>query len=268
VNLSNGTVTPKYQHTDALGSPVVTTKKGILPTDPPVVLSRMSYTPYGLPTLPMDGVGYTGHFMDVGTQLTYMQQRYYDPQIGRFLSTDPAAADHGKGFNRYRYADSNPYRFTDPDGRASFLAMFKSFIGMGGSSEAAPKQETSLKVAALAGEKVRGVSKAVKDRVPSRAEVAQRADKAAVNAARLKVVAVVAVQPEVAAPAGAISIAASGVALAAEPTPERLATFSLALSTYGVSRALGGLGHPIPANSVTVGVGVVEEAKIQTKPND
>ena len=41
-------------------------------------------------------------------------QRYYDPQIGRFLSTDPAVA----GFNLYNYANNNPYRFTDPDGRA------------------------------------------------------------------------------------------------------------------------------------------------------
>jgi RHS repeat-associated protein len=115
VNLTNGTVTPKYQHTDALGSPVVTTNAS------KTVLSRMSYTPYGLPTLPMDGVGYTGHFMDVGTGLTYMQQRYYDPQVGGFLSIDPVYTDANSGrmFNRYWYADGNPYRFTDPDGRVS-----------------------------------------------------------------------------------------------------------------------------------------------------
>jgi RHS repeat-associated protein len=113
VNLTNGTVTPRYQHTDALGSPVVTTNAG------KTVLSRMSYTPYGLPTLPMDGVGYTGHFMDVGTQLTYMQQRYYDPQIGRFLSTDPVPAQRstGENFNRFAYARANPLSFKDPDGR-------------------------------------------------------------------------------------------------------------------------------------------------------
>ena len=95
VNITNGAITPKYQHTDALGSPVVTTKKGVLPTDPPVVMSRTAYTPYGQPMAPMDGVGYTGHFIDVGTQLTYMQQRYYDPQIGRFLSMDPLQSQLG-----------------------------------------------------------------------------------------------------------------------------------------------------------------------------
>jgi len=48
-----------------------------------------------------------------------MQQRYYDPGIGRFLSVDPVAANPNTGasFNRYNYAMNNPYRFTDPDGR-------------------------------------------------------------------------------------------------------------------------------------------------------
>jgi hypothetical protein len=48
-----------------------------------------------------------------------MQQRYYDPQLGRFLSVDPVTAYGGdmRHFNRYAYAYNNPYRFTDPDGR-------------------------------------------------------------------------------------------------------------------------------------------------------
>jgi len=46
-------------------------------------------------------------------------QRYYDPGIGRFLSVDPVTADGNTGgnFNRYWYANNNPYKFTDPDGR-------------------------------------------------------------------------------------------------------------------------------------------------------
>ena len=46
-------------------------------------------------------------------------QRYYDPQIGLFLSVDPVTADSNPvgQFHRYRYAANNPYRFTDPDGR-------------------------------------------------------------------------------------------------------------------------------------------------------
>jgi hypothetical protein len=53
-----------------------------------------------------------------------MQARYYDPVIGRFYSNDPAdAIEHMggaggiHGFNRYAYANNNPYKYTDPDGR-------------------------------------------------------------------------------------------------------------------------------------------------------
>ena len=130
VDLTNNSNSAKYQHTDALGSPVVTTNAS------KTVLSRMSYTPYGMPTLPMDGVGYTGHFVDVVTQLTYMQQRYYDPAIGRFLSVDPMVIDTTTGwnFNRYNYAADNPYKFTDPDGRWIHLvggAAIGALVGAG-----------------------------------------------------------------------------------------------------------------------------------------
>jgi uncharacterized protein RhaS with RHS repeats len=48
-----------------------------------------------------------------------MQQRYYDPSIGRFLSVDPvdASGTDGSNLDRYWYANDNPYRYTDPDGR-------------------------------------------------------------------------------------------------------------------------------------------------------
>lgn len=42
------------------------------------------------------------------------------PANARFLSVDPvqAQANNGQNFNRYWYANNNPYKFTDPDGRA------------------------------------------------------------------------------------------------------------------------------------------------------
>lgn len=50
-----------------------------------------------------------------------VQQRYYDPQFGAFLSVDPVTAYEQpvSQFHRYRYADNNPYKFVDPDGRQS-----------------------------------------------------------------------------------------------------------------------------------------------------
>lgn len=103
-----------YQHTDALGTPVVKTSASR------VILERREYEPYGkLLNQPLaSGPGFTGHDTDPDTQYTYMQQRYYDPRVGRFWSVDPVTVDSAGGnFNRYWYANNNPYRFTDPDGR-------------------------------------------------------------------------------------------------------------------------------------------------------
>ncbi|NQZ12142.1 MAG: hypothetical protein HRT35_33745, partial [Algicola sp.] len=61
-------------------------------------------------------VGYTGHQWDDDSGLNYMQARYYDPLLGRFLSNDPVGYDNVHNFNRYTYANNNPYRYVDPDG--------------------------------------------------------------------------------------------------------------------------------------------------------
>ncbi|MFZ5639022.1 MAG: RHS repeat domain-containing protein [Pseudomonadota bacterium] len=114
---SNAVLATKYQHTDALGSPVAVTNAAGQVTE------RMDYEPWGAiignPT--RSGIGYTGHVMDGATGLTYMQQRYYDQSVGRFLSVDPVTAYEkpGSNFNRYWYANNSPHKFVDPDGRQS-----------------------------------------------------------------------------------------------------------------------------------------------------
>ena len=83
--------------------------------------------------MPADqGPGYAGHVTDAATGLSYMQQRYYDPMAGRFLSTDPVAANVG-GFSRYWYANNNPYKNIDPDGReagAAYSTMYRYELGI------------------------------------------------------------------------------------------------------------------------------------------
>jgi len=109
-----------FTHADPLGSPVARTNSA------GGLVSRTHYEPYGA-TVPGSAnpasIGFTGHVNDVDTGLVYMQQRYYDPVIGRFLSVDPVKTDPVTGalFNRYSYANNNPYKFTDPDGRLAFL---------------------------------------------------------------------------------------------------------------------------------------------------
>ncbi|HGM5959996.1 TPA: RHS repeat-associated core domain-containing protein [Stenotrophomonas maltophilia] len=109
----------EYIHTDALGSPVAITDAG------GNVIERTVYEPYGVVVnRPLkDGPGYTGHVTDSGTGLIYMQQRYFDPSTGVFLSVDPVAADTvtGGNFARYLYANGNPYKYADPDGRIGKL---------------------------------------------------------------------------------------------------------------------------------------------------
>ncbi|MFL9583447.1 RHS repeat domain-containing protein [Stenotrophomonas sp. AB1(2024)] len=116
-----GAQTVTYVHTDALGSVVAKTDAN------GNVVERYDYEPYGAPVgaAVADGPAYTGHVSDSATGLSYMQQRYMDPELGVFLSVDPVTAYQKpvEQFNRYRYANGNPYRFTDPDGRsASALA--------------------------------------------------------------------------------------------------------------------------------------------------
>ena len=114
--VAGGADTQIYWHTDALGSQIAAT----VGTS---VVQTTEHEPYGkqLNRVNNNRMGYAGHVMDAATSLVYMQQRYYDPQIGRFLSVDPvtAYAKPGTNFNRYWYGNNNPYRFTDPDGRYS-----------------------------------------------------------------------------------------------------------------------------------------------------
>jgi hypothetical protein len=48
-----------------------------------------------------------------------MQARYYDPVIGRFYSNDPISFRGIHSFNRYAYANNNPYKYIDPTGMMS-----------------------------------------------------------------------------------------------------------------------------------------------------
>jgi len=119
IGITTPTIT--YQHTDAFGSPIAKTNSA------GTVIETSEYEPYGklLNRANDDRPGYTGHVMDGASGLTYMQQRYYDPSIGRFLSVDPVTASsvNGSNFNRYWYANNNPYKFVDPDGRFGHIAV-------------------------------------------------------------------------------------------------------------------------------------------------
>ena len=111
--LHAGTVT--YVYTDPQGTPLAEADANSN------ITATYDYAPYGsiaLGTAP-NGPGYTGHVNDPDTGLVYMQARYYDPAVGRFLSIDPASLSAGNafGFNRYAYANNNPVANIDKDGK-------------------------------------------------------------------------------------------------------------------------------------------------------
>jgi RHS repeat-associated protein len=110
--LTTETAVVSYLHSDHRGTPTVKTDSASN------VHYRSRLMPYGAPYdgIYREGPGFIKHATDDIVQLSYMQQRYYDPDTMRFLSPDPIAAG-ADSFNVYAYANNNPYTFVDPDGR-------------------------------------------------------------------------------------------------------------------------------------------------------
>jgi len=108
---------PNYIHSDHLGTPVAATRST------GTIRWTERFTPFGestgTPSLNFNQRGFTGHMRDRATGLTYMQARYYDPVVGRFLSNDPVGFAQGgvDYFNRYSYTANDPINAIDPDGR-------------------------------------------------------------------------------------------------------------------------------------------------------
>ncbi|MGH3858088.1 RHS repeat-associated core domain-containing protein, partial [Actinokineospora sp.] len=64
---------------------------------------------------------FTGHELDEETGLYYAKARFYDPEVGRFLSEDPldGEAKTPPSLHRYLYAFDQPTLYVDPTGEAT-----------------------------------------------------------------------------------------------------------------------------------------------------
>ena len=103
---------------DAWGNHVVLDSNGNDLTDPNHIGNRNPFR-------------YRGYFYDVETGLYYLQTRYYDPEVGRFLNMDDisyADPEQIHGLNLYAYCGNNPVNNIDPTGHfiitLSLLAAF------------------------------------------------------------------------------------------------------------------------------------------------
>ena len=111
--------TVTYLHTDHLGSPVVA-RDALGNT-----VWEEAYDPWGVRIAAPAGndadVGFTGHYEETAVGLTYAQARWYDAEVGRFLSVDPVGYQAGgsQHFERYSYSINNPVRYLDPNGQDS-----------------------------------------------------------------------------------------------------------------------------------------------------
>ncbi|MCL2446695.1 MAG: RHS repeat-associated core domain-containing protein [Oscillospiraceae bacterium] len=63
-------------------------------------------------------ITYRGYYKDWATGLFYLQSRYYDPMLRRFISPDiyMDTADGIMGTNMYAYCHNDPINFYDPEG--------------------------------------------------------------------------------------------------------------------------------------------------------
>lgn len=77
-------------------------------------------------------IRYRSYYYDTETGLYYLQSRYYDPEVGRFISMDDINyldPETIGGTNLYAYCLNNPVMFTDPTGHSAILT-FLAIVGI------------------------------------------------------------------------------------------------------------------------------------------
>ena len=79
---------------------------------------------------------YRGYYYDTETGYYYLQSRYYDASICRFINADiPEIAQMSKGIssgtNLFAYCNNNPVNDSDPTGSISISAIIGALIGFG-----------------------------------------------------------------------------------------------------------------------------------------
>jgi RHS repeat-associated protein len=83
--------------------------------------TNYAYDPFGVPVVGGDVSNpyqYTDEAWDAEVELLYLRARYYQPEVGRFVTKDPWAGQAGRPrtVNRYAYVESNPINSVDPTG--------------------------------------------------------------------------------------------------------------------------------------------------------
>jgi len=125
---STGIIT--YFHQDHLGSVALATNEN------GEVIQINDYAPYGSITYndssssSQSPYSFSGKEYSSDLGLYYFEARWYDPEVGRFVSEDPAQYQKiekiiidPQTLNFYTYSRNNPLTYVDPDGESAYLAM-------------------------------------------------------------------------------------------------------------------------------------------------
>ena len=126
-----------YFHQDHLGS------SNVITNDDGAMVQLMEYQPYGqLQVNSGNEIArhkFTGKEFDENVGLYYYGARYYDPQLGRFITSDSIiqSPHDPQSLNRYAYCRNNPVKYVDPTGHF-FGIIIAAIIGaiLGGVSAA------------------------------------------------------------------------------------------------------------------------------------
>ena len=109
-----GATTPtgiNYHQLDALGNVTGTAQSG-------TASQTVTYDAWGTPTIGLSAYSrllWKGLMWEGGvTSLYYVRNRWYDPELGRFMSEDPVG--HMGGLNLYTFGASDPVNSADPSG--------------------------------------------------------------------------------------------------------------------------------------------------------
>ena len=96
------------------------------------VVASYSYDPWGKllsssgTLADINPLRYRGYYYDAETGFYYLQSRYYDPEIGRFINADSYASTDATGLlstNMFAYCENDPVNKSDPDGEVAHLAI-------------------------------------------------------------------------------------------------------------------------------------------------
>ena len=76
--------------------------------------------------LVVNPIRYRGYYYDSETKLYYLQSRYYNPEVGRFLNADgylTTDVNEPLTYNMFAYCMNNPVNYSDPSGMMCGLCM-------------------------------------------------------------------------------------------------------------------------------------------------